>query len=99
MTEQELELKSMGILYSSWARFLSFSLGIILAVIILLLPQIIAKDTSDLNHNFLSVIMLGMSGCFVHGVGFVPRNFVAKYLFSPYVCWPVAMITFYSWIF
>ena len=97
MKKDRLEYKKMGPLYSGWARLLSFIFGIVLSIFILLLPQFIAKDVSELDHSLLSLIMLAMSGCFVHGVGFVPKNIFAKYLFSPYACWPIVGLAVFEW--
>jgi len=97
MSEESFEYKNMGPLYAGWARILSFTFGVVLSVFILILPQVVAKDVSELDHRILSLIMLAMSGCFVHGVGFVPKNILAKYLFSPYVCWPIVGLAVFQW--
>jgi predicted membrane protein len=60
-------------------------------------PQIIAKDAPELKHHFLSLVMLVMNGCLVQGVGFIPNNIWARYLFSPYIWWPIMGYEAYSW--
>ena len=80
------------------ARVLSFIFAIGLSVFILGFPQHIARETTDLDHGILSLIMLAMCGCFVHGVGFQPYNIVAKVLFSPLLCWPVVGLAVWLWV-
>lgn len=80
------------------ARVLSFIVGIGLSVFILLFPQHIARDLTDLDHGFLSLVMLAMCGCFVHGIGFQPYNIWAKLLFSPVLCWPVVGLAICMWV-
>ncbi|MGR6875146.1 cyd operon YbgE family protein [Pseudomonas sp. HK3] len=80
------------------ARLLSFIFAIGLSVFILLFPQHIARDLTELDHGILSLVMLAMCGCFVHGIGFQPYNIVAKILFSPVLCWPVAGLAVWMWV-
>lgn len=80
------------------ARLLSFLLAIALSVFILLFPQHIARDLTQLDHGLLSLVMLAMCGCFVHGIGFRPYNLVAKIAFSPVLCWPMAGIAIWMWV-
>jgi cyd operon protein YbgE len=80
------------------ARLLSFIFAIGLSVFILLFPQHIARDLTELDHGILSLVMLAMCGCFVHGIGFQPYNIVAKTLFSPVFCWPVAGLAVWMWM-
>lgn len=42
-----------------------------------------------LPHSVLSLVMLGLSGCFVQGVGFEPLHPLPRLLFSPFVSWPL----------
>jgi len=44
-------------------------------------------------------IMIGISGGFVHGVGFIPRFWFWKWLFSPFVAWPLMIWGYYTWFF
>lgn len=98
MSDENLETENMGPLYSAGARVFSFVLGLLSSVFVLIWPQYVARDLSQLDHSFLSLVMLAMSGCFVHGVGFVPRNIIGRWLFSPYLCWPVVAIAAWQWL-
>ena len=73
-------------------------IGIALSVFILLFPQHIARDLTELDHGLLSLVMLAMCGCFVHGIGFTPYNMVAKVMFSPLLCWPIAGLAVWMWV-
>lgn len=88
----------LKILNHPLARLLSFVFAICLSVFILLLPQHIARDLTELDHGLLSLVMLAMCGCFVHGIGFRPYNIWAKTLFSPILCWPVVGLAVYMWM-
>jgi len=79
-------------------RGLSFVLGVGLSIFILLFPQHVARDLTELDHGLLSLVMLAMCGCFVHGIGFVPYNIWAKVMFSPIVCWPFAGLAIWMWV-
>ena len=98
MTDDNLLTKVLDGFNHSFARVLSFVIGIGLSVFILLFPQHIARDLTELDHGLLSLVMLAMCGCFVHGVGFKPYNVVAKIMFSPILCWPVAGLAVWRWV-
>lgn len=80
------------------ARMLSFFMAIFLSIFILIFPQHIARDLNQLDHGLLSLLMLAMCGCFVHGIGFRPYNRVAKIAFTPMLCWPLAGIAIWMWV-
>lgn len=80
------------------ARVFSFLLGVALTAFILFFPQLVDPDSTKLSLSMVSLIMLAMSGCFVHGIGFKPYNIVAKTLFSPLLCWSIAAVTFWMWV-
>jgi predicted membrane protein len=41
------------------------------------------------NHGLLSLVMLGVSAGFVHGVGFVPQHKLWRIVFAPWLAWPL----------
>ena len=87
-----------GPLYSSWARALSFVIATLLSLAILVMPQLVATDTAALKHGPLSLGMVGISIGFVHGVGYVPQMTVWRWLFSPYLGWPVMACCIWWWL-
>ncbi len=50
---------------------------------------------THLPHSLLSLSMLGISGCFVQGVGFEPRHPVPRLLFSPFISWPLLSLALF----
>ena len=83
---------------SFWSKLCSFFLALILSALVLVLPNMIAGEDGQYSHSFVSLVMLAISGCYVHGIGFVPKNIVALVLFSPYLCWPILCWAAYSWL-
>lgn len=91
-----INYRQYGPFYSGAARLLSFALAIGLSSALLIMPQLVAITTHELDHGSLSLAMLGISAGFVHGVGYVPTTLVWRWLFSPYVAWPLmAWCTFW----
>ena len=98
MSNENIIIKVLAGSDHSLARVFSFIIAIALSVFVLLLPQHIARDLTELDHGLLSLVMLAMCGCFVHGIGFKPYNMVAKVMFSPILCWPVTGLAVWMWV-
>lgn len=64
-------------------RILSFLIALSVAAFVIIYPRAIASDMS----GWLVLLLLGMSFCFVYGVGFKARNRFLAFLFSPLVAW------------
>lgn len=73
-------------------RILSFLIALAIAGTIIVFPRIISTDMHSVPHGWLVGLMLGMSFCFVYGVGFVPNNRILRVIFSPLVAWPLVII-------
>ena len=86
-----VDYRRYGPLYAGWARGLSFMLAVGLSVALLAMPQLVATDTRELEHGPLSLGLLGISAGFIHGVGYVPLMAIWRWLFSPYVAWPLML--------
>lgn len=89
--------KDYGPLYAGWARTLSFLMAMVLSGLLLVMPSVVASDTRDLDHGPLSLALIGISAGFIHGVGYVPVMTVWRWLFSPYVGWPVMLWCAWWW--
>lgn len=72
-------------LYATLPRMISLTLAVILAGLILTYP----RGFSHAGHGLLSLVMLGVSAGFVHGVGFIPEHRVWRILFGPWLAWPL----------
>jgi predicted membrane protein len=71
--------------YAALPRMLSLLTAIALAGLVLTYPRALAGA----SHGMLSLMMLGISAGFVHGVGFVPEHRLLRILFGPWLAWPL----------
>ncbi len=76
----------------------SFLLAAPLALILLIHPALMLDANGHYSHNAMMLIMLGISGGFIYGVGFVPQFWLWKWLFSPWVAWPLMLWGYYTWL-
>ena len=67
-------------------RILSFLIALSVAAFVIIYPRAIAADMTSVPHGWLVLLLLGMSFCFVYGVGFKAKNRLLA-LFSPLVAW------------
>ncbi len=67
------------------------------AVSSLFIQQLCWMSNGGYSHRALMLVMIGISGGFVHGVGFVPKHWFWKWLFSPYIAWPLMLWGYYTW--
>ena len=72
-------------------RGLSLTLTAALALAVIVYPRGLIHQGAAPDHAQLTLLMLGMSAGFVHGVGFVPDNRWARMLLGPYVAWPILL--------
>lgn len=79
-----------GGVYATLPRMLSLLLALAMAGMVLTYPKALAHA----GHGMLSLIMLGMSAGFVHGVGFVPEYKLWRILFGPWVAWSLLLAGF-----
>lgn len=76
------------LLDSGWARGVSLLAALSLMLLVTLLPRgLTVDDGSPIGHGVLTLIMWGLSAGFVHGVGFVPRNRILRFMLGPLVAW------------
>ncbi|WP_245597634.1 cyd operon YbgE family protein [Psychromonas aquimarina] len=71
------------------SRWVSTLLALLLSGLLLLNPNHIADSTAALENGYLSVLMMALTAAFVHGLGFEPRLWLWRVIFSPYLAWPV----------
>ena len=77
---------------------ISFMLALPLAVILMVFPSFMLDANGHYSHPLLMLIMLGISGGFIYGVGFTPRFWLWKWLFSPFISWPLMGLGYYIWL-
>lgn len=81
--------------YSGTCRLISFSGAGALGLLLSLYPQAVMPAGRSPDHIALSVCLWGIAAGFVHGVGFVPRNGVARLALGPFIAWslmPLGML-------
>ena len=81
----------------AFAMAISFLLALPLAVILLVHPSLMLDAQGNYNHSLLMLVMIGISGGFIHGVGFIPKFWLWKWLFSPWIAWPLMLLGYYIW--
>ena len=77
---------------SSWGRALSLLLASPMALLLLVHPAAMLDADGSYSHSMLMLVMIGVSGGFVHGVGFEPYNRVWRLLFGPLCAWPLMLM-------
>lgn len=82
-----------------FAMVISFLMALPLAAVLLIHPSMMLDANGHYSHRAMMFIMIGISGGFIHGVGFIPKFWLWKYLFSPYVAWPLMIFGYYTWLF
>ena len=74
-------------------RVVSILLALFLSALLLIYPNHIAASSAELDHGYLTILMLALSAAFIHGIGFYPNYWLWKIVFSPYFSWGV-LLTF-----
>lgn len=84
---------SKGWLWTAvWPRVLSLALAVPMALLLLIHPAAMLGKDGHYSHALLMLVMLGVSGGFVHGVGFKPELKVWQFLFGPLLAWPLLLM-------
>ena len=66
-------------------RVLSWLLATPLALLLLIHPGAMLDSQGRYSHSLLMLVMWGVSNAFIHGVGFAPRHWLWRALFSPWL--------------
>lgn len=99
MTEVVMETPVIEKKPNKLAMVISCLLAFPLAAVLLLHPAAMLDADGNYSHSAMMYIMIGISGGFIHCVGFVPRFWLWKWLFSPFVAWPLMIWGYYTWFF
>ncbi|MGG2396103.1 cyd operon YbgE family protein [Pseudomonas sp. SH1-B] len=68
-------------------RALSWLLATPMALILLIHPAAMLDSQGRYSHSLLMLVMWGVSCAFIHAVGFSPRHWLWRALFSPWLGW------------
>ena len=69
------------------ARAVSLIAALAISGVLMLYPYALGTRMTAMTHTALPLLLIGVSGAFVHGVGFRPDNRFLRLLFSPLVAW------------
>lgn len=78
---------------------ISFLMALPLAGVLLFHPALMLDAQGHYNHSLLMLVMVGISGGFIHGVGFIPHFWAWKWLFNPIVAYPLMLLGYYILLF
>jgi len=84
---------------NKFAMAISFLMALPLAGVLLIHPGSMLDANGHYNHSALMMVMIGISGGFIHGVGFLPQFWLWKWLFNPFIAWPLMLWGYYTWFF
>lgn len=97
MTEVVMETPVIEKKPNKLAMVISCLLAFPLAAVLLLHPAAMLDAEGNYSHSAMMFIMIGISGGFIYGVGFIPRFWLWKWLFSPFIAWPLMLWGYYTW--
>ena len=95
----EVAIAAETIKPNKFAMAISFLLALPLAAVLLIHPAMMLDANGEYSHSTMMYIMIGISGGFIHGVGFIPKFWLWKWLFSPFLAWPLMLLGYYTWFF
>jgi len=84
---------------NKFAMAISFLLALPLAGVLMIHPAMMLDANGEYSHRTMMYIMIGISGGFIHGMGFIPKFWLWKWLFSPFLAWPLMLWGYYTWFF
>jgi predicted membrane protein len=71
------------------ARALSLTLATATATALIAAPFLVGREMTAWAHAVVSLLMMGMSAGFVHGLGMRPKARLWRLAFSPWTAWPL----------
>ncbi|MFT0212388.1 cyd operon YbgE family protein [Pseudomonas sp. F1_0610] len=82
-----------------WTRVISWLLATPMCLLLLVHPSAMLDSSGSYSHSLLMFVMLGVSGGFIHGVGFHPRHIIWKLLFHPLLAWLLMLLGYGLWLY
>ncbi|RTL49560.1 MAG: hypothetical protein EKK40_14470 [Bradyrhizobiaceae bacterium] len=77
---------------SQAVRFISFAIGLVASLMLMLFPFLLHDISGHRLHSGLPIVMLGVAGTLIHGIGYVPDNKFLRFLFGPACSWMLILI-------
>jgi len=75
-----------------WSRTISLGAALVISAVLMLYPYALGTKMTPMLHTALPLMMIGVSGAFVHGFGFRPQARALAVLFSPIAAWPLMAV-------
>jgi predicted membrane protein len=75
-------------------RTISLLSAVSLSLTLLFLAPLLKDGIQGGGRGILMLVLLGIAGGFIHGVGFIPKMYLLRCLFNPWVSWPLMSMTF-----
>lgn len=97
MTDAAVEQVKIEKKSNPFAMVISCLLAFPLAAVLLVHPAAMLDANGEYSHRAMMFIMIGISGGFIHGVGFIPQYWFWKWLFNPFLAWPLMLWGYYTW--
>ena len=97
MTDAAVEQVKIEKKSNPFAMVISCLLAFPLAAVLLVHPAAMLDANGEYSHRAMMFIMIGISGGFIHGVAFIPQHRFRKWLFSPFLAWPLMLWGYYTW--
>ncbi len=72
-----------------WPRVVSLIAASAVSAVLMLYPYALGTAMTPMLHTALPLLLIGVSGAFVHGMGFRPEAKALRVLFSPVAAWPL----------
>ena len=72
-----------------WPRIISLTAASAVSAVLMLYPYALGTEMTPMLHTALPLLLLGVSGAFVHGTGFRREARALRILFSPVAAWPL----------
>ncbi|MDK2779102.1 MAG: cyd operon YbgE family protein [Pseudomonadota bacterium] len=89
--------KDYGPLYAGWARMLSLLVALALSGMLMFTRHDAWVSYPVLDRTLLGLTFWGIIAGYIHGVGYVPVWKIWRYIFSPYVAWPLLLTGVLWW--
>lgn len=76
----------------SWVRGISLLAALAISAVLMLYPYALGTEMTAMTHIALPFLLFGVSGAFVHGLGFKPDSRALRAVFSPLAAWPLIAV-------
>ena len=80
-------MTARSFLDGSFSRALSLTVAAVLSLVLMIYPYALGHTMDWVTRTALPLLLFGVSGAFVHGIGYEPDNRFLRALFGAPVAW------------